>query len=183
LQSDEEDGVKKGIILAFGTLLLLAGCGSSGNNAAKAPVEPKWKGLPYRLAVDTKATKPNPAGVTIPGILYTANPEDLETRAILVVRFDGADDAKTAPIGGRMIMAPEDIHGAEGALAADYMDRANKQLADFLASYCVKGKVKVSVALVRSSINPHADDAEVAAKRLSDWLPVEVVFKNPHPKC
>ena len=69
------------------------------------------------------------------------------------------------------------------AVAADYMDRANKQLADFLASYCVKGKVKVSVALVRSSINPQADDAEVAAKRLSDWLPVEVVFKNPHPKC
>jgi hypothetical protein len=47
----------------------------------------------------------------------------------------------------------------------------------------VKGKVKVSVALVRSSINPQADDAEVAAKRLSDWLPVEVVFKNPHAKC
>jgi len=23
----------------------------------------------------------------------------------------------------------------------------------------------------------------VEAKRLSDWLPVEAVFKNPHPKC
>ncbi len=175
--------MKKGIIFAFGTLILLAGCGSQGNNAAKEPVVPKWKGLPYRLALDSKNTKPDAAGVTIPEILYTANPEDLETRAILVVRFDGADDAKTAPIGGRMIMAPEDIHGAEGALPADYMNRANKQLAEFLASYCVKGKVKVSVALVRSSINPQADDAEVAAKRLSDWLPVEVVFKNPHAKC
>jgi hypothetical protein len=183
LQSDVEDGVKKGIILAIGALVLLSGCGNQGSTTAKAPAEPKWKGLPYRLALDTKNTKPDPAGVTIPGILYTANPEDLETRAILVVRFDGADDAKTAPIGGRMIMAPEDIHGAEGALPADYMDRANKQLAEFLASYCVKGKVKISVTLVRSSINPHGDDADVAAKRLSDWLPVEVVFKNPHPKC
>jgi hypothetical protein len=39
------------------------------------------------------------------------------------------------------------------------------------------------VAIARSSLNPQADDAEVDAKRLSDWLPIEVVYKNPHPAC
>jgi hypothetical protein len=39
------------------------------------------------------------------------------------------------------------------------------------------------VALARSSLSPNAADSEVDEKRLSDWLPIEVVFKNPHPKC
>ena len=82
-----------------------------------------------------------------------------------------------------MILAPVDISGAEGALAADYMGAADKDLGTFLATYCVKGKIKVSVALTRSSLITGAGDAEVDAKRLSDWTPVEVVFKNPHPKC
>ena len=43
--------------------------------------------------------------------------------------------------------------------------------------------IKVTVVLVRSSITPSADDAEINAKRLSDGLPIELVFKNPHPKC
>jgi hypothetical protein len=47
----------------------------------------------------------------------------------------------------------------------------------------MKGKIKITVALARSSLQSTAEDAEVDAKRLSDWLPVEVVFKNPHPKC
>ena len=47
----------------------------------------------------------------------------------------------------------------------------------------MKGTVHVKVVLVRSSIKPDADDAEINGKRLSDWLPIEVVFKNPHPKC
>jgi hypothetical protein len=63
------------------------------------------------------------------------------------------------------------------------MDTADKQLSTFLGAYCMKGKVKISVAIARSSLTSRAIDEEVEAKRLSDWLPVEVVFKNPHPKC
>ena len=52
-----------------------------------------------------------------------------------------------------------------------------------LASYCVKGKVKISVAITRSSIPLNADDDQINAHRLSDWTPIELEFKNPHPKC
>jgi len=47
----------------------------------------------------------------------------------------------------------------------------------------MKGKIKLSVAIARSSLSPQADDAELNEKRLSGWLPLEVEFKNPHPKC
>jgi hypothetical protein len=183
VQRDEENIVKKATLLAIAVLAFVAGCGNQGDKAAKTQPEPKWKGAPYRLELDTQAAKPNPAGITIPAIKYTANPDDLQTRAILAVRFDGADTAKNAPLGNRMIMAPQDIRGVEGTLPADYMDTASKQLATFLGSYCIKGKVKISVALVRSSVDPHADDAALEAKRLSDWLPIELMFKNPHARC
>ncbi len=58
--------MRKGIILAIGGLLLLVGCGNQADKGPGIPVGPKWKGLPYRLAFDTKAGKPNPSGVTIP---------------------------------------------------------------------------------------------------------------------
>ena len=168
--------------LAIGALALLVGCGHQGDKA-KTSAEPKWKGLPYRLALDTPPAKPNPVGIAIPPIKYTANPDDLATRMVLAVRFDSAESSKNAPSGNRVIMAPEDIHGDSGTLSADYLDTANTELGAFLGSYCVKGKVKISVALVKSSVDPHADDATLDAKRLSDWLPIEVVFKNPHPHC
>jgi hypothetical protein len=175
--------VKKAIMLAIGGLVLLTGCGSNSDKAAGIPTQPKWKGAPYRLAFDMKPGKPNPAGITIPGIKYTANPDALETRAVLVVRFDASGAKSNGPVMNRMIAAPFDIRGAEGALPADYMERASKELSGFLGAYCMKGKVNVSVALARSSLNPQAGDAEVEAKRMSDWLPIELVFKNPHPKC
>jgi hypothetical protein len=175
--------MRKGIILAIGGLALLAGCGNQGDKGAGIPVGPKWKGPTYRIAFDTQPGKPNPAGITIPAVKYTANPEALETRATLVVRFDSLGVTKGEPIANKMIMAPVDIHGEEGALPADYMDRANKSLSEFLGAYCVKGKIKLSVALARSSLTSTAGDAEVDVKRLSDWLPIEVVFKNPRPKC
>ncbi|MGA2086257.1 MAG: hypothetical protein ABSG60_12135 [Terracidiphilus sp.] len=175
--------MRKGIILAIVGLALLTGCGNQGDKASNVPVTPKWKGAPYHLAFDTQAAKPNPAGVTIPAIKYTANPDALEKRASLVVRFDASADTKNEPLMNRMIMAPVDIAGAEGALPADYMDAANKDLSRFLGAYCIKGKVKISVALASSSLSSQAGDAEVDAKRLSDWTPIEVVFKNPHPKC
>jgi len=174
---------KEIIILALGGLALLAGC-DMGDKTAKAPATPKWKGARYHIAFDTKPQKPNPAGVTIPDVQFTANPnDDLETRATLVVRFDTSGVEKDKPIQNKMIMAPVDIHGTEGALPADYMDIANRDLSKFMGAYCMNGKVKLDVALARSSLSNSANDAEVDVKRLSDWLPIEVDFKNPHPNC
>jgi hypothetical protein len=171
------------IATAIGGLALLAGCGSQADKAANAPAQPKWKGAPYRIAFDTQAVKPNPSGVTIPEIKYTANPDAVERRASLVVKFDTSGATKQVPMANRMIMAPVDISGAEGALPADYMAEADKGLARFLGVYCIKGKVKITVALARSSLSNQGNDAEIDAKRLSDWLPFEVTFKNPHPGC
>ena len=171
-----------GIVLAIGGLAFLAGCGNQ-QEQAKVPVTPKWPGAAYHISFDTKATKPNPAGITIPVIKYTANPDALETRAALVVRFDATGAKSSGPIGNQMILGPVDIKGTDGALPADYMSLADKELARYLGAYCMKGKIKITVALAQSSLQSTAEDAEVDAKRLSDWLPVEVVFKNPHPKC
>jgi hypothetical protein len=175
--------VRKGIILAIGGLVFLAGCGNQGDKASNVPVTPKWKGAAYHLAFDTQAAKPNPAGVTIPVIKYTANPDSLERRVLLVVRFDASAVTKQVLIINQIILPPINIAGAEGALPADYMNLADKDLSTLLGAYCVKGKVKITVALARSSLAPQAGEAEVDAKRLSDWTPTEVVFKNPHPKC
>jgi hypothetical protein len=177
--------LRKGVILTFAGLVLLAGCGNNGGTAAKVPAKPKWQGARYHISFDTPPAKPNPAGVTIPAIKFVANPDDeFETRASLVVRFDSSAVTKhEGPMMNQMIMAPVDIHGAEGTLPPDYMDIANRDLSKFLAAYCMKGKVKLSVALARSSLSNQAKDAEIDAKRLSDWLPIEVVFKNPNPKC
>jgi uncharacterized lipoprotein NlpE involved in copper resistance len=174
--------VKKCIIFLAGALLLLAGC-NSGNQASTIPAAPKWKGPPYRVAFDAKPVKPNPAGITLPGIKFTANPEDLQTRANLVIQVDtsGVKQATSQP--DMMIMAPTDISGSEGTLSADYVDLTNKELARMLAGYCMKGKVKLSVALARSTLNMVSTDDQINAKRLSDWVPIELDFKNPHPKC
>ena len=175
--------MRKGIILAIGGLAFLAGCGNKGDTASNVPATPKWKGAAYHIEFDTQAAKPNPAGVTIPGIKYTANPDALEKRATLVVRFDTSGATKQGPMMNQMIMGPVDISGTEGALPADYMALTDSGLSRFLGAYCIKGKIKVSVALARSSLSSQAPDAEVDAKRLSDWLPIELVFKNPHPSC
>ena len=87
--------MRKGIILAIGGLALLAGCGSQPGKGFQIPAKPKWQGPTYHIAFDTKATKPNPAGVTIPPITYTGNPDELEKRATLVVRFDSSGARKT----------------------------------------------------------------------------------------
>ena len=180
--------MRKGIILAIGSLALLgcaglAGCGGMVAKDAGTPVQPKWKGAPYRLAIDTKAAKPNPSGVTIPPVTFTANPEAIETRALLVMRFSAAPAAGKEPVEHRMIGAPVDIKGEEGALPADYLERASKGLAEYLGEYCIQGKVDVSLALARSSLNPQAPDADVDKKRLSDWVPIEVIAKKSHSKC
>lgn len=169
--------------VAMGALALLAGCDNKADKAASAPAEPKWKGAPYRIEFDKPADKPNPIGITLPAIKYTANPDALETRATLVVRFDRPGSPKDAPISDQLVMAPVDISGAEGKLPAAYMDATNKELTRVLGAYCTKDKIKMTVALTKSSLTPHAGDAELNSKRLSDLLPIDAVYKNPHPKC
>jgi len=188
LSGNEEDGMKNGMIVAIAGLILLAGCDVGNKTAApKAPPKPKWQ---YQIAFDAPPAKPNPTGVTLPAVKYTAvNPNELETRATLVVRFDASEltkkkgDESNGPMMNKMIMGPVDIHTASGTLPADYMELASKGLSQFLGAYCVNGKIKISVALARSSLTNRAADAEVDNKRLSDWQTTDVDFKNPHPKC
>lgn len=161
----------------------MAGCSNAGNKGAGIPLEPKWKGLPYRIAFDTKAAKPSPTGVNIPTIKFTANPDALETRALLVLKFSAPDAPNQQPTDHLMIGSALDIHGPEGTLPDDYMERARKGLSDYLETYCVKGKVNLSVALARSSLNPQAGIDQVDPKRLSDWLPIEITYKPKHAKC
>ena len=113
--------MRKAILLAMGGVLFLAGCGSDTKEAPGIPVTPKWKGPAYRIAFDTQA-KPNPTGVTIPAIKYTANPEALETRATLVVRFDASQLTKKetdGPAMNKMIIPfPGGIRLRAGAASA-----------------------------------------------------------------
>ena len=174
--------MRKGIILGIAGLAFFGGCGNQGNKPSNAPDTSKWK-APYRIEFDTKAAKPNPAGVTIPAISYTANPKALERRAALVVRFDASGVKNDQPSKDRLIMAPVDVPGNGGHASHGLHGFGRPEVGELLGGYCMKGPVKVTVALVRSSIKPDANDAEINAKRLSDWLPTEVVFKNPHTKC
>jgi len=169
--------MRKAIIFAIGAMAFLAGCGNQGKKAANVPVESKWKGAPYHISFDSKEAKPNPSGVTIPTVKWTANPDALEKRVSLVVQFDLSKD-KNNPAMSQMIVGPVDISGAEGALPPDYMELADKQLAQYLAAYKIKGKFNISVALARSSLNGRAGTAEVDSKRLSDWLQTEVSVKS-----
>jgi hypothetical protein len=107
----------------------------------------------------------------------------LETRADLVVEFDSSVVKSKGTVMNRMVMGAVDISGAQGALPAGYVDKASADLAQMLAAYCVKGKVKVTVAITRSSIPLNASEDQINAKRLSDWMPIDLEFKNPHPKC
>ncbi len=175
--------MRKAILLAMCGVLLLAGCGPQSKEAPGIPVGPKWKGPTYRLAFDTKPVKPAPAGIALPGINFTANPDALERRATLVVRYDSSEVKSNNLIINQIILAPFDISGAEGALSPDTLDIADKGLAKLLSAYCMQPKVKVSVALARSSLAPQADDAEIADKRLSDWQTTELPYKNIKRGC
>jgi hypothetical protein len=175
--------VKKGFILAVGLVVggaaLLVGCKSQPDNGG-IPVGPKWKGAPYRLTLDAQGAKPD---AVLPNVKFTANPDALEKRTMLVIRFDDLGSTKFTPPTNRMIMYPTDISGSDGALSADYMNAVNQELTKFLKTYCVKGKVKMSVALARSSLSSTAEDSEIDALRMSDWTPVETVVKSARPGC
>ena len=182
LDRNKEGILRKGIIIiAIGGLALLAGCKSSGKSAYTIQVKPKWQGAPYHISFDTKATKANPSGITIPDVKYTANPDALENRACLIVRFDPSAATKGGTVMNQVVMGPVSISGTQGSLPADYMDAADKGLSQLLEAYGVKGKVKVSVMLAMSSISSQPGDDEIAQNRLSDWLSTELDYKNPHP--
>ncbi len=174
--------MRKAILLVMSGLLLLAGCGPQSKDAPGIPVGPKWKGLPYRLAWDTKPPKPDASGVTLPGITFTANPDALETRAVLVVRYDSSDVKSDKLVVDQVILGATDIKGAEGSLSGDYLTLADQGIAHLLDIYKVKGKVKVKAMLARSSISPSAGPDELTAKALSDWITTEVDYKGGHKK-
>lgn len=179
-----EDSVKKSImILALGAMALVAGCNSSSSKEPGIPVGPKWKGPAYRLTFDTAAAKANPAGVALPNVKFTANPDALEHRVTLVVKYDSSEVKSDNLILNQVILSPFDISGTEGKLSADTIDIADKGLAHLLNAYCMKSKVKVSVALARSSLNSMADDAEIQNKVISDWATVEIPYKNLKKGC
>lgn len=178
--------MRKTILLAMAEavcLLCLGGCGPQAKTAPGIPVEPKWKGPAYRLAFDAKAPKPNPHGISLPGINFTANPDALERRATLVLHYDSSEVKSDNLIINQVTLAPFDISGAEGSLSPDTIDQANQGLSHLLSAYCMKDKVEVSLALARSSLAPQADDAEIADKRLSDWLNIELPYKNQKKGC
>jgi len=185
--NDLEDDLNKSILFAIAALALLAGCGPQ-NNSAGIPVKPKFTGPPYHLALAAPPAKPNKSGITIPPIKYTADPnapqDALDKRAILVVRIDTSSlKSKGTMAMNQIIMGAVDIPGTDGVLSADYMDVTDQSLATLLEEYCVKGKVKVTVALTRSTLSSTAGDSEIDDKRLTDWLPIDLVFKNPVPGC
>jgi len=181
--------MKKALAFSLGAVALLVGCGPRNNNSG-IPVRPKFQGPPYHLSLAAAPAKPDKSGVTIPAIKYAADPnappDALATRAVLVVRIDTSSipGAKDRRMMDQIIMGAGDIPGTEGALSPDYMAATGGSLATLLEEYCVKGKVHITVALTRSSLSSTAGDAEIDSKLISDWLPVDLVFKNPQPtKC
>lgn len=165
------------MVLAFVCgLAWMSGCKSQSGAAPGIPVGPKWKGAPYRISFDAPTGKP----ALVPTIKYTANPDALERRATMIVRFDAAVVKSDQTVINQIILTPFDVQGAEGKVPADVMAAANKGLADLLAGYRVKGKVKVQVALARSSLSRGAGESEITTKRLSDWAETESEFKGAH---
>jgi hypothetical protein len=177
-----EDGVRKLFILTLAGSALLAGCGTLGTDVPDKPVPAKWK-APYHIEFQTAAVKPNPSGVALPPINYASLSKAPERRAVMVIRLADTGAKSDKPRIDQIIMGPVDIPDPSGALPSAYIESADKGLAKLLGDACLKGQVKVNLALVRSSIKPDADEAEINAKRLTEWLTTDVVYKNPHPKC
>ena len=172
--------MKTATMVVFGALAFLAGC---QDNSPKIQIPPKWPGAAYHLSFGATPAKPNPSGLTIPQIEYNANPDALENRADLVIQFDTSKAKSDGPVMNFMTMAAVDVKGNKGALPDDYVALASSQLAKMLTAYCINGKVKISVALTRSSLPMNPTGDQIDAKRMSDWTPIDLDFKNPQKKC
>lgn len=81
---------------------------------------------------------------------------------------DSSECTADQPGKDRFISTAFDIPGTGGTLPVYYLVTVDQGLAKLLGDRCMKGKVKVSVALVRSTIRPDPDETEINAKRLSD---------------
>jgi hypothetical protein len=183
---DLEDDLKYTIVLAIAAFALLTGCGPQDKGGI--PVKPKFTGPPYHLSLAAAPAKPSKSGLTIPPIQYAADPDapadSLATRAILVVRVDTTSVKGKAPMTmDQIIMGAVDLPGTGGTLPADYMEATDQGVATLLEEYCVKGNVKMTAALTRSSLSSTAGDAEIDGKLITPWLPISLVFKNPVPGC
>jgi len=181
-----EDDLKYTFVFAIATFALLAGCGPQDKGGI--PVKPKFTGPPYHLSLAAAPAKPSKSGLTIPPIKYTADPDapsdSLATRAILVARVDTSSVKGKAPMTmDQIIMGAVDLPGTEGTLSADYMEATDQGMATLLEEYCVKGNVKITVALTRSSLSSTAGDGEIDGKLITPWLPISLVFKDPVPGC
>ncbi|MDE3201865.1 MAG: hypothetical protein KGN79_13200 [Acidobacteriota bacterium] len=175
--------MKKAVLLVLSGLLLVAGCNSGSNKSAGIPVKPKWKGPAYHIAFGDKQAKPDKSGVTLPNVTWDANPDAVERRATLVVRFDSSGVKTDKLIVNQVVLAPFDISGTKGSLPADALKYADEGLAHLLTSYCVNGKVKVQIRLEKSSLSPQPSDEGINDNALSDWLSTEIDFKNPKKHC
>ena len=174
--------MKNGILIPIGALAFLVGCNNQQNSNYSMKLQPKWQGAPYHIAFDTPPAKPNAAGITIPDVKYTANPNMLENRACLVVRFDppaGVGDGQT--VMNQVIMGPVDIKGTAGMLDPDYMGAADEALARLLSVYKIKGNVKVSVLLARPLLS-NAGESQIRENSLSDWTATNLVYEAGHAK-
>jgi hypothetical protein len=173
--------VKKGIFVLIGGLAFLAGCNQQDSKYA-IKLKPKWEGAPYHITFDAPPAKPNAAGITIPVVKYTANPDMLERRACLVVRFEpSAQLASDQTVMNQVIMGPVDIKGADGALDPDYMAAADQALARLLDVYKIKGKVKVQVMLARPLLS-NAGESAIKENSLSDWVATDLEYKKGRGK-
>lgn len=184
--NDLEDDLKYTFVFAIMACALLAGCGPQDKGGI--PVKPKFSGPPYHLSLAAAPGKPSKSGLTIPPIKYTADPDapsdSLATRAILVVRIDTSSVKGKAPMTmDQIIMGAVDLPGTEGTLSADYLEATDQGVATLLEEYCVKGNVKLTAALTRSSLSSTAGDAEIDEKLITPWLPISLVFKDPVPGC
>lgn len=174
--------MKKGIfVLLIGGLAFLAGCNQQDTKYA-IKLKPKWQGTPYHISFDAPPAKANAAGITIPVVKYTANPDMLERRACLVVRFEpSAQLTNTQTVMNQVIMGPVDIKGTDGALDPEYMAAADQALARLLDVYKIKGKVKVQVLLARPLLSS-AGESDINQNKLSDWVATDLEYKKGRGK-
>ena len=174
--------MKKGILIAMASVAFLAGCKSQQDSKYTIKLKQQWQGAPYHISFDAPQAKPNPAGITIPVVKYTANPDMLERRACLVVRFEpSAELTSTQTVMNQVIMGPVDIKGTDGALDPEYMAAADQALARLLDVYKIKGKVKVQVLLARPLLSS-AGESDINQNKLSDWVATDLEYKKGRGK-
>lgn len=167
-------------VVSFGALVvLLTACQS---DSPKIQIPPKWPGAPYHLSFGPPPAQPNPSGLTIPQIKWDANPEMLQTRVDLVIQFDSSQVKSDEPVVNFITMPAVDIKGPQGSLPDKYVATASSFLGKLITAYCMNGKTSISVALTRSSIPMSPTMDQINAKRIADWTPIELDFKNPR-KC